>query len=367
MSAHVPNESIRCCGSRKSGPRARDRSGGREGGRHQHAPRVRGGRWAARGRDVRSVCAAVLNNGTVRATVKDVAARAGVSPKTVSNVIHGVVFVRPETRERVERALAELDYVPNLGARGLRNGRYGLIALALPDLSTRVLRRAGAPLRRGGARARLVACRSRRRPPSRGASATCCPGRGRTWSTGSCSTPSRSRTRPCPVVRGPLPPTVLIGEVVQDRADHVGVDSVRASRDVTEHLLATGRRRIAARRARPRSAVETAAARQRTEGYRSALAAAGVAHDPDLEIPVRHWTTEQAVEATRAHLARHAGARRVRLLHGLDGARGAERAVGARAAGAGRRRGGGVRRRRCRPVRGASADHGGLRPARPTR
>ena len=46
------------------------------------------------------------------------------------------MFVRPETRERVERALAELDYVPNLGARGLRNGRYGLIALALPDLST---------------------------------------------------------------------------------------------------------------------------------------------------------------------------------------------------------------------------------------
>ena len=85
---------------------------------------------------MRTVCAAVLNNGTVRATVKDVAARAGVSPKTVSNVIHGVVFVRPETRERVERALAELDYVPNLGARGLRNGRYGLIALALPDLST---------------------------------------------------------------------------------------------------------------------------------------------------------------------------------------------------------------------------------------
>src|SRR6478736_4384155 len=78
----------------------------------------------------------MLNNGAVRATVKDVAARAGVSPKTVSNVINGVVFVRPETRERVERALAELDYVPNLGARGLRNGRYGLIALALPDLST---------------------------------------------------------------------------------------------------------------------------------------------------------------------------------------------------------------------------------------
>ena len=52
--------------------------------------------------------------------------------------------------------------------------------------------------------------------------------------------------------------------------------------------------------------METAAARQRTEGYRPALAAAGVAHDPDLEIPVRHWTTEQAVDATPAHLAQHA-------------------------------------------------------------
>ena len=41
--------------------------------------------------------------GDMRATVKDVAKLAGVSPKTVSNVINGVVFVRPETRARVER------------------------------------------------------------------------------------------------------------------------------------------------------------------------------------------------------------------------------------------------------------------------
>ena len=72
----------------------------------------------------------------MRATVKDVAALAGVSPKTVSNVINGVVFVRPDTRARVEKALTELDYVPNLSARGLRNGRTGVIALALPDLAT---------------------------------------------------------------------------------------------------------------------------------------------------------------------------------------------------------------------------------------
>ena len=56
--------------------------------------------------------------GDMRPTVKDVAKLAGVSPKTVSNVINGVVFVRPETRARVESALAELDYVPNMSARG---------------------------------------------------------------------------------------------------------------------------------------------------------------------------------------------------------------------------------------------------------
>ena len=58
-----------------------------------------------------------------RPTVTDVAARAGVSAKTVSNVLTGAFHVKPETRDRVESAMRELQYVPNLSARGLRNGR----------------------------------------------------------------------------------------------------------------------------------------------------------------------------------------------------------------------------------------------------
>lgn len=49
----------------------------------------------------------------------DVAARAGVSLKTVSNVLSGAVPVAPKTRARVEAAVAELDYRPNLAAREL--------------------------------------------------------------------------------------------------------------------------------------------------------------------------------------------------------------------------------------------------------
>lgn len=53
----------------------------------------------------------------------DVAARAGVSAKTVSNVITGAVNVAASTRLRVEAAIEELDYHPNLAARALRTGR----------------------------------------------------------------------------------------------------------------------------------------------------------------------------------------------------------------------------------------------------
>jgi DNA-binding LacI/PurR family transcriptional regulator len=242
----------------------------------------------------------LLNNGDVRATVKDVAARAGVSPKTVSNVINGIVFVRPETRERVERALAELDYVPNLGARGLRNGRYGLIALALPDLSTAYSAElAHLFVEEAHARGWSLQIEETAAEPRRELDLL---SRARSHLVdGLVLNPVSLEDSVVPAATGPLPPTVLIGEVVQDRVDHVGVDSVQAARDMTAHLIATGRRRIAVVGAP--GPVETAAARQRTEGYRLALADAGIAHDPGLELPVARWTTERAVEATDAFLA----------------------------------------------------------------
>ena len=70
----------------------------------------------------------------MRHRLKDVAERAGVSVKTVSNVVNGYVHVRPDTRARVEEAIAELNYRPNLSARNLRKGRTGVIALAVPEL-----------------------------------------------------------------------------------------------------------------------------------------------------------------------------------------------------------------------------------------
>src|SRR5690606_13959624 len=69
-----------------------------------------------------------------RVRLKDVADRAGVSMKTVSNVVHDYPFVSPQMRERVQAAIAELGYRPNLTARRLATGKTGMIALALPEM-----------------------------------------------------------------------------------------------------------------------------------------------------------------------------------------------------------------------------------------
>jgi len=62
------------------------------------------------------------------ATVFDVAELAGVSIKTVSRVVNREPNVRTSTRERVDQAIAELDYRPNQAARNLAScrSRHGL-------------------------------------------------------------------------------------------------------------------------------------------------------------------------------------------------------------------------------------------------
>ncbi len=69
-------------------------------------------------------------------TMKDVAARAGVSIKSVSRVVNQHPNISPEVRDRVLHAIDELGWQPNTHARSLRTGRTGVIALSLVDLTT---------------------------------------------------------------------------------------------------------------------------------------------------------------------------------------------------------------------------------------
>lgn len=69
-----------------------------------------------------------------RPRLVDVAELAGVSMKTVSNVINGYAFVADGTRDRVLAAIETTGYRPNLSARNLARGRSGFIALVVPRL-----------------------------------------------------------------------------------------------------------------------------------------------------------------------------------------------------------------------------------------
>jgi LacI family transcriptional regulator len=68
-------------------------------------------------------------------TIYDVASAAGVSHQTVSRFLKGFEGIRPETRERVMRALDELDYRPNLTARSLKSGRSHRIGALTHEIS----------------------------------------------------------------------------------------------------------------------------------------------------------------------------------------------------------------------------------------
>jgi DNA-binding LacI/PurR family transcriptional regulator len=66
-----------------------------------------------------------------RVRIRDVAKAAGTAQSTVSNALNGTGHVDPATRERITRVAAELGYVPNRSARGLRTGRADVLGIML--------------------------------------------------------------------------------------------------------------------------------------------------------------------------------------------------------------------------------------------
>ncbi len=238
----------------------------------------------------------------MRATVRDVAALAGVSPKTVSNVINGGVAVRPETRERVEQALAQLDYVPNLSARGLRNGRSGAIALTLPEMGSAYsaeLAQLFVELARD--RGWVVQLDQTGNDPARERDLV---SRARAHLVDGLVLNPVSLSGSVLASTEGLPPTVVIGEVEPEHVDQVHVDSRAAAAQVTEHLLAAGHRRIAIVGA-PRASAPTATGELREQGHLEALRADGVDPDPSLRVPLPAWTTSAAATAFASWLDAH--------------------------------------------------------------
>lgn len=233
-------------------------------------------------------------------TMQDVARLAGVSSKTVSNVINDRPYVSAETRERVERAIAELDYKLNLAARNLRSGRSGVIGLAVPSLTVAYF----AEL----AEAAIVAAESHglvvqiERTGSLERERALLASPRLQHIDGLILNPMDHSAEELETVELTLPTVVLGDHPVGGAAVHISTDQRAAAALATEHLLLTGRRRIAVIGARHGDRHGSAALR--LEGYRSVIERAGIAFDPDLVVEANPWTQLNGSSAMRELLAR---------------------------------------------------------------
>jgi len=233
-----------------------------------------------------------------RPTSADVAARAGVSRTTVSFVLNGRADAKiPDvTRRRVLAAADELGYIPHAPARQLAGGRSHVIALVLRQSAEQVagdailvetLRGLASAARTEGFRV-MVEPLALNGPESSYASLL------------------RAQHADGLVVSGPRVddpsllelirdgfPVVLQGSLPDLPVTSVDVDNVAGARQAVEHLLALGHRRIACITNAP---LVYTAARERLDGYRQALDAAGIAYDDEI-------VTEGAFDAPSGHTA----------------------------------------------------------------
>ncbi|MEU3795658.1 LacI family DNA-binding transcriptional regulator [Streptomyces fructofermentans] len=233
----------------------------------------------------------------MRVSLKDVALHAGVSIKTVSNVVNNYQHITPAMRARVQRSIDELGYQPNLAARHLRKGRTGIIALALPELGNPYFAELAAAVVDAAA--------------DRGYTVLLDHTGGRREQEILVSQGFRSRVIDglilSPIELDPedlrrrteTVPLVLLGEREYDLPhDHIAIDNIAAARAAVAHLLGLGRRRIAFLGAR-RDSSQPALLRLR--GWREELTASGVPVDEGLVAATDGWGRADGARAM-AHL-----------------------------------------------------------------
>lgn len=229
-----------------------------------------------------------------RVRLEDVAKVAGVSTKTVSNVVHNYTHVSDSMRERVQRAIDELGYRPNALGRSLATGRTGMLALAFSDVSLPYFSEL----------ARLISVQAARRgyrllleqtdgtlEGERAVVAMTEAG----LVDGIIFQPSTMSALEIARHRADTP-LVLLGEGPAPLGvDRVMIDNVDAAMTATKHLLSLGRRRIGfvGHEQHKLSATST----QRMMGYQEALEQAGVRVDTALLIPTNSISSRDAALA----------------------------------------------------------------------
>jgi DNA-binding LacI/PurR family transcriptional regulator len=237
-------------------------------------------------------------------TVRDVAARAGVSTATVSRVVNGNPRVGPEVRAAVTIAIEELGYVPNPSARSLMTQRTDSIGVVVLESADRLFGdpffgqlmlgiTAGLAARDKRLVLMLAPTQEEGTRIERYLVADHVDGVVLVGPHGTDPLLDRLVRRRVPVVVSGRPEN-------QPGVSYVDAHNREGAAAAVAHLIASGRRRIAT----IHGTLDLPSAWDRLEGYRDALAAAGLTHDPSLEVAGEYRAT-MAIATMQALLASH--------------------------------------------------------------
>jgi LacI family transcriptional regulator len=208
-------------------------------------------------------------------TIGDVAAEAGVSVATVSKVINGRYGVAPDTLQRVQAVIDQLGYESSLVARSLRSRRTNVIGILVADIepfSAELLKGAGAAIRARDYELIVYSGSGHGKDNS---------GWERRYVSrlGGTLTDGMILVTPTVVDVSDATPIVAIDpHTGPSSLPSVHSDNLAGAITATRHLVELGHRRIGFLAGRP----DLESARQREQGYRDALTAAGIPIDPQL-------------------------------------------------------------------------------------
>jgi len=215
-----------------------------------------------------------------RITIYDVASHASVAISTVSRVLNQSPEVSPATRNRVERAISELQYRPDRTARSLAQQEYNTLAVALPSFTApfqnELLKGIRTCIREHALD--LLICDLGSSNHDRALLDFLKRGAVQGMLIGGMQISPQVRS----ALQTLQAPTAVIGDLC-DGVDSYTWDDTTGAADAVGHLIERGHRRIAMIRSATRTTLQEA----RADGYRAALQAAGLSVDEELVLAGR--------------------------------------------------------------------------------
>lgn len=221
-----------------------------------------------------------------RATMREVAREAGVSLKTVSNVVNDFEFVSDETRNRVNTAIKDLGYRVNVTAQSLRKGRHGNLSLVVPDLRLPYFAELSS----------LVIMEAKKQglnvivePTlySRDAELKVLRNAQQSMSDGMIFSPLELGPDDADELDIDFPLVVIGERIVSDRFDYISTENVGGVKRATIYMYQSGCKHVAVLGTHRGEKVGSAA--MRLQGYKEALEELGVPFDPRLVVPSKMW------------------------------------------------------------------------------